>query len=299
MGLGLCVVDHFYVVEGLDASAERTRYVERLVCSGGMVGNALCQAAALGCEAHALSELGDDADGRFVRRSLRGSGVNTRRLRLAETSRTTVAVVLVDRRSGERRFVVPDRRALERGVADFDLSPIRAGSVLLVDAHFPDQALRAVRSAREVGARVVADFHRTSPAVRRLLPFVDHAVVARELWETIADDPEDAVAELARRYGGAPVVTRGSDGGWYWDEGRVRRYRAKRARVRDTTGAGDAFHGAFAAGLARGAGLGDAVALAARAAAVCCTALGGNTRLLYEARLGAAEDATRRARAKR
>jgi sugar/nucleoside kinase (ribokinase family) len=80
-------------------------------------------------------------------------------------------------------------------------------------------------------------------------------------------------------YGATPVVTRGAAGGLYWDEGRVRRYRSPRVRVVDTTGAGDVFHGAFAAGLAHGLALPEAVARASRAGAVACTALGGAGRL--------------------
>jgi len=54
----------------------------------------------------------------------------------------------------------------------------------------------------------------------------------------------------------------------------VRRFRAPRVRVRDTTGAGDAFHGAFAAARARGLELRAAIEWGARAGALCCTALG-------------------------
>jgi len=114
VGLGLCVVDHLYVVERLDPRAERIYYVERRVTGGGMVGNALTQAARLGCQAHALSAVGDDADGRFVRRALRAAGVVTRRLAVDAGCPTTIAVVQVDRHTGERRFLVADRAA--RGI---------------------------------------------------------------------------------------------------------------------------------------------------------------------------------------
>jgi sulfofructose kinase len=50
--------------------------------------------------------------------------------------------------------------------------------------------------------------------------------------------------------------------------------------VRDTTGAGDAFHGAFAAAIAHEYEFEAAIALAAHAAAVCCTALGATGNLL-------------------
>ena len=281
VGLGLCVLDHLYVVEDPQLTAARTRYSERIETCGGMVATALAQAAQLGCEAHLLSLVGADADGRTLRRSLTVMGVTTRRTVLSREFATTVAVVLVARRGGARRFLVPDRRSLERGAPDFDLSPIRANSVLLVDGHFPAQALRAVRRAREVGATIVADFSRPRGAALRLLPFVNFPVLPQEFADAWAGgDARRTIRELADRFGGAPVFTQGQRGGLFLDGARIRRYPAQRVTVRDTTGAGDVFHGAFAAGLAGGRGIADAVALAARAAAQCCTALGGTGRLL-------------------
>jgi hypothetical protein len=155
IGLGLCVVDHLYVVEKLDWADTRVRYSERRVSSGGMMATALAQAAVLGCDTQVLSLVGDDEDGRFVRRSLRVAGVKTGRLILSQDLPTTVALILVKRRGGERRFLVPDRRALESGAPRFDLASIGRKALLMVDGHFPEQALRAVKRAREVGASVM------------------------------------------------------------------------------------------------------------------------------------------------
>jgi len=281
VGLGLCVIDHVYAVERLDFSQTRTRFTQRLVLSGGMIGTAISQAAQLGCDAHVLSMLGDDDDGRFVRRSLEHFGVKTERLAISAEAATTVAVVLVEQPGGEKHFIVPDRRELERGAPDFDLGAIDSTTTLLVDGHFPEQALRAAAKAREVGASVVGDFHRPSPAVRKLLPYVDFPVVPLEFAERFSPgDPQRAVIELADRFGGTPIVTLGAQGGLYLDEGRVHRFAARPVEVVDTTGAGDVFHGAFAAGLARGWTLAQSIDLARRAAALCCTALGGAGRLM-------------------
>jgi sulfofructose kinase len=288
VGLGLCVVDHLYVVERLDPRAERIYYVERRETGGGMVGNALTQAARLGCQTHALSAVGDDAEGRFVRRALRAAGVITRRLAVDAGCPTTIAVVQVDRHTGERRFLTADRAARERRVADFDLAPIRRGAVLLVDGHFPAQALRAVRRAREVGAAVVADFHRPLPQMRRLLPYVDYPIVPLEFAREYAPGaPRETLRALRAEFGGTPVVTLGARGGIYLEGERVRRFGAPRVRVRDTTGAGDAFHGAFAAATARGLGLREAIEWGARAGALCCTALGATGRVMTAAEAAA------------
>jgi sulfofructose kinase len=281
IGLGLCVVDHVYLVDKLERSSARTRFSKRLVLSGGMMGTALAQAASLGANAHALSLLGADADGRFVRRALKAFGVKTRRLLLSPNFETTIAVVLVERKSGERHFIVPDRRALEREAPDFDLSTIDRNSTLMVDGHFPEQALRAVKHAREVGASVIGDFHRPSPAVLRLLPYVDFPVVPLEFAELFCPGgPEQATRELADKYGGTPVITMGAEGGLYLDRERVCQFAARRVRAIDTTGAGDVFHGAFATGLSRGWAIPETLDLAARAASLCCTALGGTGRLM-------------------
>ena len=275
------MVDHSYRVDGLDVRAARTRFRERCVSPGGMVATALAQAAALGCPTQLLSAIGDDPDGRVLRRSLRALGVGTAKLLLRAETPTTVAVVLVAARGGERRFIVPDRRALERAAPDFDLGAIRRGALLLVDGHFPRQALRAVRRARQVGARVVGDFSRPSPVARRLLPYVDFPIVPSEFADEYTQgDVERALRRLREEFGGTPVVTQGARGGVYLGGERVRRYRARRVAVRDTTGCGDVFHGAFAAGLCRGLELEASIALAARAASVSCTALGATTRLL-------------------
>ncbi len=281
VGLGLCVVDHLYVVDGLDLARTRTRFGERRVSMGGMVTTALAQAASLGCNTHILSVLGNDAEGRSLRRSLRAAGIKTGRLVLSSSLPTTVAVILVERRTGERRFIVPDRRPLERRAPALDLSPIDRDTLLLVDGHFPDQALRAVKRARQRGATVIADFHLPRPGVRRLLPYVDYPIVPLEFVQTGNDpDPHRALRRLADRHGGRPVVTLGSRGGLYLEGRRVRRFRAHPTRVRDTTGAGDVFHGAFAAALYHDLDFESALDLAARAAALNCSALGGTGRLM-------------------
>jgi sulfofructose kinase len=281
VGLGLCVVDHIYLVDALEPDATRTRYAQRLVCAGGHVATALSQVAALGCRARVLAAVGDDDEGRLVRRALRNAGVGIQGLLTSRRLRTTVAVVLVDRRNGERRFVVPERRGLEATAPVFDLGRVDARAILLVDGHFPKQALRAVRRARTVGARVVADFHRLNASARALLPYVDHAIVSEEIVQAAGfASPRAALGWLAQHSRGRPVMTQGARGGLWLDGKRFRRYAPHSARVIDTTGAGDVFHGAFAAGLVLGLEFEACLDLAARAAAGNCTALGGAGRLM-------------------
>ena len=286
VGVGLAVVDQLLLVAGEEPGAQRVRYTERLVSAGGMVATALSQAAALGCPSRIVSVVGDDAEGRFLARELRTAGVSTRQLLRHAACPTSVAVVLVRVENGERRFLVPDRRAVERRAPDFDLSAIRQNALLLIDGHYPAQALRAVRQARRVGAVVIGDFSDSRPGYHRLLPYVDYPIVPIEFgrsWGKRA--ARETLFALRDEYGGCPVVTEGRRGALALLDGRPRRISAPRVKVRDTTGAGDVFHGAFAAGLYHGLDELAALHLAARAAATSCTALGGPSRLMTRAEM--------------
>jgi sulfofructose kinase len=279
-GLGLCVVDEAYCVSGAPAD-ERTRYRERVVGPGGMVANALLQVAALGGRAELISLVGDDAAGRWLLRTLRQRGVGTRRVLRSPDFATTRALILVDAATGERRFVLPERASRERRVPAFSLSALRANSVLMVDGHFPHQAQVALETARARGAITMADFARLDPAFEGMWPSVDYPVVPRSFVDSAnLGSPREVLRWLRERSGGTPVVTLGSDGALALVEGRFRRIRPHRVAVRDTTGAGDAFHGALASGLSRGLPILAALDLASRAGAFACRALGATSSLL-------------------
>ncbi|MEM7410704.1 MAG: PfkB family carbohydrate kinase [Myxococcota bacterium] len=281
VGLGLCVIDHLYLVEAQDPRAERQNYRDRRVSVGGMVTNALAQVARLGARAELVTQLGDDPDGVRARRELRTLGIGTRSVQVSRAMPTTVAVVFVDPATGERRFLTAPRAKLEARVRGLDLAAIRPGRVLLVDGHFPSQLRRAARRARKHGVPVVGDLSDARPAYVALLPYLDRPVLPEgfvRAWHR--GTPSDAIRRLHDEFGAEAVVTQGSRGGLYWNDGRVARYRSPRVTVRDTTGAGDAFHGAFAVGLAEGLPLADNVARAARAGATACTRVGATAKLL-------------------
>jgi sulfofructose kinase len=283
VGVGLSVLDHLYVADDNRLPGIRTRYHDLRISPGGMVSTAVAQAAQLGCETHLLTALGLDDVATEILRQLRGLGVRTRRVSRSPDGRTDVSAVIVDRQTGGRRFLVRDRRRVEREAPDFDLSVIRRGTLLLVDGHFPAQAVRAMKRTRELGGKVIGDFSDARPAFRRLLPWVDYPIVPADFARGFgAGDSRDTLRALADRYGGVPVVTEGRRGALVLESGRIRRIAPHRVRVRDTTGAGDVFHGAFAAGLLHGRDVMGALQLASKAASLCCTELGGLGRLMTE-----------------
>lgn len=276
VGLGLCVRDDIFRVDELGLDEQRTRYHEHVTLPGGMVANAAVAASGEGVDSHILSMVGDDREGRFLASALRRRGVSTRRLIRSRLHPTSTAVVITEKKKGNRRFIVPDRRLMEREAPEFDLSVLRPGAVLMVDGHFPEQALRALQRARELGIPVVGDFSDARPAFRRLLPYVDYPILPRDFVRGYGGGGvRETLRLLHRKFGGTPVATLGEKGALAFLDGQFLKVPPRAVRVVDTTGAGDAFHGAFAAALAQGADISTALRRASRRAAAACRHLGG------------------------
>ena len=89
----------------------------------------------------------------------------------------------------------------------------------------------------------------------------------------------DILHSLTAMQPGIPVLTSGAAGGMYLEGGQIRHYPAFAVPVVDSTGAGDAFHGAFCHFLAQGRPLGDCLTFASAVGALNCRSIGGRSGL--------------------
>nr|BFD94740.1 hypothetical protein KitaXyl93_61000 [Kitasatospora sp. Xyl93] len=197
---------------------------------------------------------------------------------------TGQAIVMVDPSGENSIVVVPGANAhltpqeVTVALGRLRLLPV---DVVLTGDEVPEECVRATAAALPAAGPSggTRRLHNTAPAGalpeagptgRRPL-IVANAVEARRL--TGAADVAEAARVLARRAEGA-VVTLGGAGALVAVGGTAVHLPAPAVRVVDTTGAGDVFCGALAAGLARGADLPDAAATAVAAGAFAVTGLG-------------------------
>ena len=205
--------------------------------------------------------VGDDAGGTAYRRRLERLGIDVTGLRTCEGVASGHAIVTVADDGENAIVVVPGANDLldDREVAAVDaLGP---GDVLLVQLEVPRAVVcSAVRRAAGRGARVVLN---TAPYAT--LP-PDVVALGDPV---VANEHEMAALAEAGAEPGSLLVTFGANGA-SWDGVTAPAHAVAAADVVDTTGAGDAFCGALAAALARGADREVALeaALAAGAAAV-------------------------------
>lgn len=146
------------------------------------------------------------------------------------------------------------KRAIVRCRDDNYLSPypildLNGCRVLHLDGHQHDAALSYAQQCRRAGILTSLDGGGLRDNTHDLLAFIDVAMVAERFCQQMDKSPEEMLGYLKSRGCRVGGVTQGERGVlWYDESGSVRKLRGlpvPQARVRDTSGAGDVFHGAY------------------------------------------------------
>lgn len=273
---------------------------------GGKGLNQAVAAARLGAPTSFLGAIGDDPDGELLLDLLESEAIETAGLRRVDAS-TGLAVILLEPDGSNRIVVSPG--ANDHAVPD-GLGCVE-GDVVVAQLEIPTASVAAAVSAgRAAGALTVVNAAPARPDLGELLPPVDLLVVNQPELALLGgsdpvadprdDDPPEpdlsALGEAARALpaGLGVVVTLGALGAVLVTEREERWVRAPSVDVVDTTGAGDCFVGALAAGLAAGHGLTAAAETAVRAAASSVTRSGAAASMPHPNQLRAVRPATTR-----
>lgn len=257
---------------------------------GGTSANAAVTAAKLGTRVEFISAVGDDAAGHRLLHDIAATGVDTSRVRIASDEPTDQTTV-ISSREPQNRTMFWRQGAIPRMGDQLDIDRLFTRQLVVLDS--VDPALR----------RFLIDLPvHTYPDVRILVPMtyvVDFpgrdelnsvvrcdALVGSEqelLTLTQCDALDDAIRALQdlMRVSNLRTVaiTRGANGAMAFDTTETISVAALDVEVVDTTGAGDAFAGAFAVALATRLDLLDALLLANCVAGLSVRGIGAQTAL--------------------
>ena len=264
---------------------------------GGKGGNQATAAARLGARVAIVGAVGADDMGSEARAALAAEGIDV--TGLVETNRPTgVALIVVDPRAENLIAVAPGANGevhaphVEAALGRLAPGP---GDVVLVSREIPPDGVRAaLEIGREVGATTILnpapadDLDAATLALADVLTPNETELALLVGGGPAGDDPESAARQLLASHAlagpdpvsrgpaaarePAIVVTRGAAGALVVRTGSaVVAVAAPAAHPVDTTGAGDTFNGALAAGLADGLDLAGAVRRAVAAATFSTT----------------------------
>lgn len=255
-----------------------------LANAGGKGANQAIAAAQLGAPVHMLAAVGADVFGRELVDGLERAGIGCEDVRALEGVTTGVAVIV--RTAGENRIVLSAgaNHALSADDVSADLRRVgEKNDVFVTQGECnPDATIAALRAAHNLGLFTIFN-----PAPARAVPddlwtCIDLVCLNEtecQIMCGVLPVDEKTCLRAARRLrdlgAGSVVITLGSSGSFaVGANGATVRVPADSAEVVDTTGAGDTFIGALAAGRAKGLSLEESMRWGAAAAAVTVSRLG-------------------------
>ena len=230
---------------------------------GGKGSNQAVAAARVGAKVTFVTKIGRDAFGDIALATWKSEGIAAQVAR-SDTEATGAAFIYVNDRSGENAIIVFPGAGGALTPADVDAAAdaIRGARVFVTQLEQPVATARhALGIARAAGVATVFNPAPAAPVEDAVYPLCDYVVPneteAAALTGLRLDSLNDARragdALLAKGVGTA-LITLGEKGALFHAHDRSLLVPAVRAGpVLETTGAGDAFVGGFAAALARGA----------------------------------------------
>jgi len=282
VGIGYCSYDYLAIMpECPNFDADTMTLADMKTDGGGPVATALVTASRLGTRTGYLGVLGDDTHGQALAAMFQAEGVDCSRLRTAQGCRSQVCIVLVEQQTGRRSILCHRPAYPPLTLQDTDLAYIASAQVLHLDGHHMEAAIQAAQFARSRDVLVCLDANRPRPSLDCLLPHVD-MLIATERFPTAYTGTTDlwsAAHYLQSQGPRCVVVTRGGRG-CIWTAAHERgETPGFEVPVVDTTGAGDAFHGAFLFAWLQGWPIAQTAEFACAVAAINCTRLGGRSGL--------------------
>lgn len=237
---------------------------EFAVHGGGKGANQAIAAARAGAAVVMAGCLGEDAYGAERLADLRDEGIDVAHVRRLPDVASGVALIGVDA-AGQNSIMVASGANSRVTPAMVEALPLVAGDVLLTQLELPIAAVAAaLRAARRAGALAALNAAPMHARLGGLLGEVDLLIVNEVeagdlLGRALATIEAATLSELAARGPAHVIVTLGAGGVAFQGDDHPYRVPALPVTPIDTTGAGDAFCGVLAAGLAAGLGLEAAV----------------------------------------
>ena len=276
--LGVFVADTAYRADRMPRMGETILGNSFALGPGGKGSNQAVACARLGAETHMISRLGKDDFGQLALDTWAEAGVVPHVDQTADTY-TGAAYIFVEESSGDNAIIIaPGAAAL---ISEDDIEKqselIQSADVFVTQLEQPmSAAVRGLEIARAAGVTTVLNPAPAATLSDGMLALCDYVTpneteceaLTRVSVETEADAQAACDALIALGVT-RPIVTMGERGAYLSGSGLVPAMAS--GPVVETTGAGDAFNGAFAAALSEGKTAEDAVRFGCATAGISVT----------------------------
>ena len=283
--LGVFVADLCFIGDKIPNKGQTILGRKHLVGPGGKGSNQAIAAARLNGDVSFITKVGKDSHSEMAFNLYKDSGVKTHSIIKDEKLFTGVAGIMIDK-DGNNAINIVSGAAEELINKDIDnhIETIKKSEIFLTQMEAPDETtIYALKKAREYKCITILN---PAPARKidednfELIDFFTPNETEAEFYlnKNIKTDADikNAANELLKKGIKNVIITLGERGIYFANTKEnffLEAFKLKEAVI-DTTGAGDAFNGAFAVGLANSLEIKDALTYANKVAGISTTKLG-------------------------
>ena len=247
---------------------------------GGKGANQAVIAAHCGAQVHFVGKLGRDLFGDSIAENFKKLGIDSEYVERSDTP-NGVAHIWVDANGENRIIIIPGaNHEIELKKAIEAIESIAGLAVVVAQCEIKQEVtLSAFSAAKARGCVTILNPAPYQPLSEELLAVTDWIIPNEtEFKELHGQDPTSDEVLKKFRPGKNSIVTLGSEGAvLISSDGNLSRVSAPTVNAVDTTGAGDAFVGVFAFGLASGKIPEDAMSLGIKVASMSVTRKGAQS----------------------
>lgn len=279
--IGSLNIDTTYSLPHIPREGETIIATNKTTQRGGKGQNQGIQIARLGEEVYMIGAVGSDAEGQELIKGLDKENINSKGIVTKDEPSGTASIYVNE--EGQNNIVVYPGANFKMTKEDIDanLDILKESSICVMQNEIPlDVIYYALEICNDLGITVI---HNPAPAIKdfdkKYLGLIDYFIPNETEIELILNremetDIENMAREVLELGCKNVIITLGSKGSLLVNEEKVFSQEAYKVKAIDTTAAGDSYIGGFAAGLAKGFSVEDAMEYGTVASALTVTKSG-------------------------
>ncbi len=280
--LGIFVADISFSGNKLPTMGETILGDSYNIGPGGKGCNQAIAISRLGGKVNFISKLGDDDYGKLAINKLKKDNIDISKIIISNKHKTGVAGIHVDRNTGKNAITVVRGAPSSLTTKEIDTSLFKHSKIFLTQLEIPiEVTLHCLKAAKEFG---LINILNPAPACKlssdffKLIDYFTPNETEAEFYTgTKINDENDAKISAKKLIdmGIKKVIITLGEKGLFYSDGKEEIYmKASPDKAIDTTGAGDAFNGAFSFALFKGKKIKDCLEMANKVAGLSTTKLG-------------------------
>lgn len=256
---------------------KKIRVSDKVECGGGSASNCAYLLAKWGIETYFAGVVGDDYYGKKIVEEFEGIGVNTKYLHTSKEYPTTSSYIIANTNKGTRTILTSRDENIK--MDDYDIED--QFDIMLFDGYEYDFVKKLI--SKNPKAIKIIDAGSLKEKTVELCHLVDYIVCSKDFAEEYTkkkidfDDIQTLIEiyeDLHRAFNKKIVITLEDKGSFSYDDG-YKLAPSIKVIAKDSTGAGDIYHGAFTYCIAKGLPLDKTLLLSNIAGAISVERIGG------------------------